>query len=96
MYLYLFFILYSIQHKFEIQGNSRIGYYQAKFYIGSNKEPKFLILDTGSNLTVFPCKDCDNCGEHETQLYDNEASKSFQFIKPDNKYLEWTCSAQEN
>lgn len=36
-------------------GNSSLGYYYLEAYIGSQKDKKTLILDTGSHMTILPC-----------------------------------------
>ena len=54
----------------KIHGNSNVlGYYYTTFYIGENKEPQTLLLDTSSLITSAVCKLCTNCGTHYSTPY---------------------------
>jgi hypothetical protein len=44
-------------------GSTSVGYYTAPMQLGSPPKTFHLILDSGSSLTVVPCKACD-CGNH--------------------------------
>jgi hypothetical protein len=49
-----------------LEGGTRIGYYTAPIRIGSPPRSFNLILDSGSSLSVVPCKSCD-CGFHQAR-----------------------------
>ena len=47
-------------------------------YVGKNREPQTLIVDTGSNFAAFPCENhCTKCGTHLNPYYkiDNSSTK---------------------
>jgi hypothetical protein len=46
-----------------VDGGTRLGYYTASLSVGSPPKSFNLILDSGSSLTVVPCKPCQ-CGYH--------------------------------
>lgn len=74
-----------------LHGNTTLGYYYLRAQVGSPTQEKLLILDTGSQLTVFPCRGCLNCGGHTTPAFDYESSSSFQFMNPKHPTSNWTC-----
>ena len=39
-------------------GNSTLGYYYIEAYVGKDQQKKALIFDTGSHMTIMPCKGC--------------------------------------
>jgi len=47
-----------------LDGSTSVGYYTAPMQLGSPPKTFHLILDSGSSLTVVPCKSCD-CGYHQ-------------------------------
>jgi hypothetical protein len=49
-----------------LEGSTTLGYYTAPMQLGSPPKTFHLILDSGSSLTVVPCKACD-CGFHQVR-----------------------------
>ena len=45
-------------------------------YIGTPPQRQSLIVDTGSHITAFPCKGCQQCGEHTDNYFDPSQSSS--------------------
>ena len=80
----------------QLYGNSSLGYYFLKAYIGNPFQEKLLIVDTGSHLTVFPCKNCTTCKKHSTPLFRTKNSKTFQTITSTKKQYGWSCSTQKD
>lgn len=58
------------------------GYYYIKISVGSPlKQLQTLIVDTGSSLTGFTCKECLNCGKHEYKPYNINLSATSSVVK---------------
>ncbi len=94
---FLFFLSFwdSIQNQRSVPlyGNSDIGYYYVKIFVGNPPVMQSLILDTGSKMTIFPCKGCANCNKnHMNEMYDPEKSNTFTKVIPNKDYLNWKCS----
>jgi len=61
--------------------------------VGTPPQKKSLIIDTGSHLTIFPCKGCTKCRkDHFYSLFDPSKSGSFQWIDPAQTYFDWNCA----
>lgn len=76
-----------------IFGNNTLGYYYLEAYVGTPPQKKSLILDTGSHMTIFPCHGCTNCRDHLYKIFDSTKSSSYDKVKPNNNYFDWTCSS---
>jgi uncharacterized OB-fold protein len=67
----------------DIKGNStEMMYYYSTFYVGDfeNMKTQALILDTGSGIMSFPCKEfCQHCGKHINEPYPLKG-KSYSFL----------------
>lgn len=72
-------------------GNATLGYYYLEAYVGTPEQKQALILDTGSNLTIFPCKGCDKCRDHINPNFDPDASSTYQKVDQDTDFLGWKC-----
>ncbi|KAI8462491.1 MAG: aspartic peptidase domain-containing protein [Monoraphidium minutum] len=62
-----------------LDGSTRAGYYTAPMQLGSPPRTFHLILDSGSGLTVIPCRTCD-CGFHESPPFDPNTSDTSQAL----------------
>ena len=51
-----------------MRGGIDTGYYYVEFFIGDNFQKQSLIIDTGSKITAFTCKNCD-CGNYKQFNY---------------------------
>ena len=51
-------------------------YYYSFIEVGSPPQEVTVVLDTGSTLTAFPCKNCDECGKHMHPRFDPEESST--------------------
>lgn len=72
-------------------GNATLGYYYLEAYVGTPEQKQALILDTGSNLTIFPCKGCDKCRDHINLNFDPMSSSTFQKVGENTDFLGWKC-----
>lgn len=72
-------------------GNATLGYYYLEAFVGTPEQKQALILDTGSNLTIFPCKGCEKCRDHINSDFDPEASSTFEKVTKDTDFLGWKC-----
>ena len=56
------------------------------FDLEEQKQNKMsLIVDTGSTLTAFPCKNyCTNCGNHLDEYFALDDSKTKEIIRKDS------------
>ena len=59
-------------------GNATLGYYYLEAYVGTPEQKQALILDTGSNLTIFPCQGCEKCRDHINKNFDPHSFYIFQ------------------
>lgn len=63
----------------KLYGNSTdLQYFYSNVFVGSAKQKEALIIDTGSGITAFPCKQsCRSCGNHINEYFDldNSATK---------------------
>ena len=76
-----------------IFGNTTLGYYYVEAYIGTPPQKQSLILDTGSHLTIFPCKGCTHCKtDHLFSIFNQGLSSTFEWIDPIKSYFNWQCS----
>ena len=64
----------------ELYGNStELMYYYANMYVGDfeNLSVQALIIDTGSGIMSFPCKEyCVHCGKHINEYYPIKSKSS--------------------
>lgn len=74
-----------------IFGNATLGYYYLEAYVGTPGQKQAMILDTGSNLTIFPCKGCQKCRDHVNSNFDPNKSSTFEKINKDSDFLGWKC-----
>lgn len=74
-----------------LSGNSTIGYYFIDAYIGTPPQKQSLILDTGSNLTILPCKGCKECRSHINPMFDGSKSSTFKKLKTGDIFVGWKC-----
>lgn len=65
------------------------GYYYIKIGVGLPlKQLQTLIVDTGSSLTGFTCKECLNCGKHEYKPFNINLSATSNVIEcKENNFL---------
>jgi hypothetical protein len=87
-------ILFSARNAYRnitISGNATLGYYYVDAYIGTPPQPQSLILDTGSNLTILPCKGCEKCNDHIHEIYDPDKSSTSKKLDIGQKYVGWKC-----
>lgn len=82
-------------HTTKLFGGTQLGYYYIEVYVGSNREPQSLIVDTGSKDIIFPCIDCAECGQHQYPYFNNTNSSTFQKIMSGPTYYNWTCPEEE-
>lgn len=81
MILIMFLIknYYQEPTSLQLKGSADLGYYTVDAVIGSEKHKVSLILDTGSNLMIIPCKGCTYCNDkHNNEFYDPNQSKTFR------------------
>lgn len=66
-----------------LYGNiNKYAYYFTDLMIGSpNPQRTSVIVDTGSRLVGFPCKQCEHCGDHLDPAFDFRASESARWLK---------------
>jgi hypothetical protein len=74
-----------------LEGNVQIGFYYVTAFVGNPPQELYLIVDTGSHMTIFPCKGGIHCGKHEHELFDPEKSSTFKKIDNSSSYKEWVC-----
>lgn len=74
-----------------IFGNATMGYYFVEAYVGTPEQKQSLILDTGSNLTIFPCTGCKKCRNHINANFDPRKSSTFKKVKKPTDFLNWKC-----
>lgn len=79
---------------YPVYGGADLGYYyivtELGFPVGHQQN---LILDTGSQMMIVPCRGCRHCnGAHDHGLYDPRKSKTCQGISPSKVYMLWSCS----
>lgn len=94
MCLFFFFLFLSTQSQNRttlLHGNTTLGYYYLKVKVGSPPQIKTLIFDTGSQLTIFPCKGCLRCGTHTTPPFNFDNSSTFEFLNHSKPYSNWVC-----
>jgi len=77
--------LYNPEARIEsarLYGNvNQYAYYYADLFIGTPKSQRVsVIVDTGSSVVAFPCKNCDHCGQHKDPLFDARLSKSSHWL----------------
>ena len=90
--LYLFLQPSNSIRNITLSGNATLGYYFIDAYIGTPPQKQSLILDTGSNLTIVPCKGCEKCREHIDPIFDPKKSSSFKKLVYGKEYTGWKCS----
>lgn len=74
-----------------IFGNATLGYYYLEAFVGTPSQKQTLILDTGSNMTIFPCKGCKKCRNHLNKNFDPTSSDTFRPIHKNTDFLGWKC-----
>jgi hypothetical protein len=74
-----------------LEGNVQIGFYYVTAFVGNPPQELYLILDTGSHMTIFPCKGGSHCGKHEHELFDPKKSSTFKLINKESSYKQWVC-----
>ena len=57
-----------------------LGYYYTYLSLGTPPQKFSVIVDTGSSLTVVPCKGCRNCGNHMDPKWDYAASSTSRVL----------------
>lgn len=77
----------------DIYGNSTgLMYYYVNVYIGEgdNIQKQALIIDTGSGVTCFPCKDyCTHCGKHLNPYFDTSESETLRILDCKKDKCSW-------
>ena len=74
-----------------IFGNATMGYYYVEAFVGSQEQRQSLILDTGSNLTIFPCNGCEKCRDHINKNFDPSKSSTYKKVEESTEFLNWKC-----
>ena len=76
----------------------RMGYYYTYVEIGSESDPQLfsLIVDSGSALTVVPCRGCNDCGSHMDPQYDMGRSSTAEYVKCGDADCYGTCSGLDS
>ena len=64
-------------HSFEIFGSTTFGYYYLDLFVGTPPQKQTVILDTGSEITAFPCSDCTDCGKHLENPFNIDNSSTY-------------------
>lgn len=100
MIIYLLIIMltkhYTQYRNLQLFGDSEIGYYYVNVLIGTPPQKQSLILDSGSKLTILPCKGCTNCNKHQNPLYTPENSSTFKKVTKEDKINNWKCPIINN
>ena len=74
---------------FEVLGDDDLQYYYVNLQIGDSRQPQAVIVDTGSDLTAFPCRaNAGDVGTHKHAVYTDDDRQSFRC---DSKLLNYTC-----
>jgi hypothetical protein len=79
-----------------IFGNITLGYYYIEAYVGTPPQVKSLILDTGSQQTIFSCNGCVDCGRHLYGQFDISKSSSFRYIGKNETNFGWQCGNENS
>lgn len=71
-----------------------MGYYYITTEMGyPHGHKQNLILDTGSQMMIIPCRGCEECNyHHDNGLYNPRKSPTCQGVTHSNVYLMWSCS----
>ena len=70
------------------------GAYFVDIYVGSPPQRQTLMIDTGSERTALPCKQCDKCGDGHTDMpFDQSLSQTFRELRCGD-CLSGTCNAE--
>ena len=74
----LFFALMMIKasDSVPLYGNSTLGYYYVKAFIGTPPQVQTMIFDTGSHLTLTVCEKCEKCGRHSFPKFSPTSSST--------------------
>jgi hypothetical protein len=92
LFIAIFFPFVGANNGIPIFGNATIGYYYVEAYVGTPPQKQSLIVDTGSHLTIFPCKGCTKCKkDHLYRLFDPARSDTFAHVDPKRTYFNWMC-----
>jgi hypothetical protein len=60
----------------EYQLQFGLGTHYVELFVGNPPQRVSLIVDTGSELTAFPCTTCRGCGKHTDPPFDSKKSKT--------------------
>jgi Xylanase inhibitor N-terminal len=74
------------------------GTHYADLWCGSPAQRQTVIVDTGSGVTAFPCRECKTCGVpeyHIDALYDESKSTTFKKLTCD-ECLRGSCGGSED
>lgn len=110
--LWIFFLCFSSQqepkdrksffnssiHTLELFGDTDLGYYFVNLYVGDPPQKQTVIVDTGSELTAFPCSDCPagDCGNHIDKHFDVSKSKSSHIIDCKENIGNYHCNCDNS
>ncbi len=54
------------------------GTHYVDLWVGSPPQRQTVVVDTGTSATAFPCSECQNCGQHTDQPFDETKSQTFR------------------
>lgn len=74
-----------------LYGNATLGYYYVVVKVGNPPQEQALIVDTGSFSTIFGCKGCKNCNDHQNRIFKPANSSTFYKIRSNNTEADWKC-----
>lgn len=58
-----------------------LGSHYCEAHVGTPPQLTTLLVDTGSEMTGFPCRGCEGCGDHHTHPYfDPDKSSTFRVV----------------
>jgi len=60
-----------------------LGSHYCEAHVGTPPQVTTLLVDTGSEMTGFPCSDCVGCGEHTHPYFDPDKSSTFKEVSCD-------------
>ncbi len=85
---------HSLAANFTVPLHAHSGTHHVHVYIGSPPQRQTLIVDTGSRVMAFPCKQCRSCGHHASPYFDPTRSTTHRVSTCGKCLLEGisTCS----